>query len=252
MRISLSKARLLTLHGFTYLAFASAYTIENCGSHTSNIEYAVTLAQTAMIKPLHDIRQNGIASDHGFRALYKTPASIPFVKSLLLRVLHLPPAPVDGHDLAPVFMCAVPDVMRTQKLEDDPWTLCHSASTPPVTAFWVKDSATVVLCPAFRQWLRTQPSLSPDRPVDIYCPTVNNNLFIRQSDPLVRYHSYVLVLQLLRLYLGKLGLGGASRLRDWNGCVGLGAGLAERNSMSAVYYAACECFGVCRGVGEMG
>jgi len=34
---------------------ASAYSIDNCGVNRANVEYAVTLAQTIMIRPLLDV-----------------------------------------------------------------------------------------------------------------------------------------------------------------------------------------------------
>ena len=117
------------------------------------------------------------------------------------------------------------------------------------TSFWAgKDTVIVFLCPSFAT-LASQPAFSPGGPKDVYCPVVRENVFLGQSDPLVRYQSYDLVHQLAHLYLQGRGLTGETvpkEVTDWNGCVALGWAPYEgtpsvKNPFNLVYYAACEC-----------
>lgn len=77
---------------------------------------------------------------------------------------------------------------------------------------------------------------------------MRDNVFLGQSDPLVRYQNYDLVHQLAHLYLQDGGLTSQTQpkeVMDWNGCVNLGwapfeGGPSARNPFNLVYYAACE------------
>ena len=100
-----------------------------------------------------------------------------------------------------------------------------------------------------------QPSFAPGGPQDIYCPSVQNNVFLGQSDPLVKYQSYDLVHQLVHLYLQSDALTSETEPKevlDWNGCVALGwasseGSLSVRNAFNLVYYVACKSSFVGRG-----
>lgn len=227
-----------------FLPIASTYTIENCGNSVAAIEYAITLAQTTMIRPILDV-ERAIASVHGYTAMYKTNIIKPFLQNLMTSILHLPSTKAAGRDQNPTFVCAKPDMEQRYDIGYDPFVRCERTE---VTSFWAKDTAYVFICPSFTL-LPFQPVFTPGGPQDIYCPVVQNNAFLGQSDPLVRYQSYDLVHQLAHLYLQDGGLTSETEpkeVMDWNGCVALGwtpieGGPSVRNPFNLVYYAACKC-----------
>lgn len=233
---------LLTSHLLALLlSIISAYRIENCGTSKSAIGYAITLAQKTMIRPLFDVKR-GLSSPHGYTALYKTNDFTSSLRSLMTNILHLPPIQVAGRDQEPTFACATSDPEHKFNIGYDPLDRCAATAA---TSFWAQDTAVVFLCPTFTD-LIFQPVFSPDGPHDIYCPVVHNNVFLGQSDPLVRYQSYDLVHQLAHLYLQGAGLTDRTvpkEVLDWNGCVGLrwaavGGGPSGRNPFNLVYYVA--------------
>lgn len=235
--------RLLQAHYLFALLppIASTYTIENCGNSQAAIEYAITLAQTTMIRPLLDL-ESGIASIHGYAAMYKTNIFKPFLQNLMSNILHLPSTEAAGRAQQPAFVCAAPDMEQKYDIGYDPFVRCQRTEA---TSFWAKDTVLVFICPSFTS-LPFQPVFTPGGPQDIYCPVVQNNVFLGQSDPLVRYQSYDLVHQLAHLYLQDGGLTSETEpkeVSDWNGCVGLGwtpieGGPSVRNPFNLVYYAA--------------
>lgn len=159
-------------------------------------------------------------------------------------ILHLSETQAAGRAQEPVFVCAKPDMGQEYNIGYDPLDGCARTG---VNSFWAKDTTLVFLCPSFTT-LEFQPVFSPGGPRDVYCPVVQNNVFLGQSDPLVKYQSYELVHQLAHLYLQDGGLTGQTdpkEVMDWNGCVGLGwtpleGGISVRNPFNLVYYAACE------------
>ncbi len=181
--------------------------------------------------------------------MYDMMANIPYLK----------PVTISSRQESPVFMCATPTVAAKSGLETDPWVHCTKSTRPDeraTTSYWLEDSATVIICPAFLRDLRPEPPLTPDGPRDVYCPIVRQNLFVGRSFPLVRYQVYDLIRQLVKLYLQGGALGPETEPReevDWNSCVGLGyggsgLGPSERNPMNYVYYAACEWSALCGGL----
>ena len=225
------------------LPISSAYTIHDCDGNKPSIEYAITLAQTSMIQPLLDI-QRSISSIHGYTAMYKSNVFKPYIQSLMTNILHLPATYAAGRDQDPAFVCAKPNIGQKYNLDYEPLDRCAQTA---VSSFWAKNTALVFLCPSF--WtLKAQPVFTPGGPRDIYCPVVSNNVFVGQSNPLVKYQSYDLVHQLAHLYLQGGGLTGETQpkeVMDWNSCVGLGwtpsqGGPSVRNPFNLVYYAACE------------
>ena len=234
-----------------FLPIVSTYTIEGCGLNKPSIEYAITLAQTTMIRPLYDV-QRGLASTHGYTAMFKSNVFKPFLHSLMTNILHLPPVEAAGRDQEPAFVCAKPDMEPKFNIGYDP---LHRCAITGVTSFWANETPLVFLCPRFLT-LGPQPVFSPGGPVDIYCPLVVDNAFVGQSNPLVQYQSYDLVHQLAHLYQngGLTNWTQPKEVTDWNSCVGLGwapseRGPSARNPFNLVYYAACK-FVVWRGNGQ--
>lgn len=233
------QAHLLAL----FLPFCSAYTVEDCDTNKPAIEYAITLAQTAMIKPLFDVRY-GISITYGYTAIYKSDDFKPFLKELMTNILHLPVTQAAGRDQDPSFVCAKPGIGQKYAIGYEPLDRCAETG---VTSFWAKDTALVFLCPRFTT-LGFQPVFSPGGPRDIYCPVVHNNVFLGKSDPLVKYQSYDLVHQLVQVYLQNAALTSETvpkEVTDWNGCIGLDSApfegsLSIKNPFSLVYYVACE------------
>lgn len=249
--------RYLQVHSLLalFLPIAFAYKIESCGNTKPAIEYAVTLAQTAMIRPLLDV-QRGILSIHGFTAMYKSNIFKPFLQVLMGNILHIPVTQVAGRDQEPTFVCAKPNMRQVYDIGYEPLERCAETG---VTSFWVKDTVLVFLCPSFTM-LKFQPVLTPGGPSNIYCPVVQQNVFLGQSDPLVKYQNYDLVHQLAHLYLQDASLTSETQpkeVKDWNSCVGLGwapfeGGPCVRNPFNLVYYAACEyCLVHARVFGEL-
>lgn len=227
-----------------FLPIASTYTIENCGNSEPSIEYAITLAQTSMIRPILDVSR-GTSSAHGYSAMFKSNIFRAFLQHLMTNILHLPITRAAGRDQEPAFVCAKPDMEQKYNIGYDPLDRCARTG---VTSFWAQDTVLVFLCPDFPT-LGFQPVLTPGGPLDVYCPVVQNNVFLGQSDPLVKYQNYDLVHQLAHVYLQKEGLTGQTEPRevmDWNSCVGLGwtpleGGPSVKNPFNLVYYVACEC-----------
>ena len=226
-----------------FLPISYAYTIEDCGNGKPAIEYAITLAQTSMIQPLLDIRV-GVSSTYGYTAMYKSNIFIPFLQGLMNNILHLAVIQAGGRDQEPTIICVQPGMGQKYDIGYDPLERCAQTGAE---SFWAKDTAFVFLCASFTA-LKFQPVFSPDGPRDIYCPLVQNNVFVGQSDPLVKYQSYELVHQLAHLYLQDAGLTSETEpkeVTDWNSCVGLGwtpfdGGVSVKNPFNLVYYAACE------------
>ena len=227
------------------LPIVFTYTIEGCGNSKPVIEYAITLAQRTMVRPLLDV-QLGLASPHGYNAMYKSNIFENFLHGLMTNILHLSNTYAAGRAQEPVFVCAKPNMEQKFNIGYDPLDRCTETG---VASFWAKDTALVFLCPSFTT-LAFQPALSPDGPKDIYCPVVQNNVFLGQSDPMVKYQSYELVHQLAHLYLQDVGLTSETEpkeVMDWNSCVGLGwtpleGGASVRNPRNLVYYVACRWF----------
>lgn len=227
-----------------FLPIASTYNIESCDNSKPAVEYAITLAQTTMIRPLLDL-QRGISSEHGYTAMYKSNVFKSFLQKLMTNILHLPVTQAAGRDQEPVFICAKAGMGQKYGIGYDPLDRCGQTG---VTSFWAEDTVLVFLCPSFPN-MRFQPSFTPGGPRDIYCPVVQNNVFLGRSDPLVKYQNYDLVHQLAHLYLQDGGLTGQTEpkeVMDWNSCVGLGwtpveGGLSVKNPFNSVYYAACKC-----------
>ena len=225
------------------LPIISTYKIENCSSSEIAIDHAITLAQTTMIRPLFDLRR-GLLSSHGYTAMYKSNDFTSFLHGLMTNILHLTTIHAAGRDLEPTFVCATSDMEQKFNIGYDPLERCAETQA---TSFWAKDTAVVFLCPSFKS-LAFQPVLSPGGPQDIYCPVVLKNMFVGQSDPLVKYQSYDLVHQLAHLYLQDGGLTDQTEPKevvDWNSCVGLGwasveGELSVRNPFNLVYYVACK------------
>lgn len=226
------------------LPIVSTYTIESCGSSKPDIEYAVTLAQSSMIRPLYDA-QLGLDSVHGYNAMYKSNIFKTFLHSFMMEIMHLSSVPVPGRYQDPIFVCAQPNMDPTYNIGYEPLARCAETAA---TSFWAKNTALIFLCPSFMT-LGPRPVFSPGGPLDIYCPLVRNNVFVGQSNPLVKYQSYDLVHQLAHLYLQDRGLTNETvpkEVMDWNSCVGLGWAPFEgspsvRNPFNFVYYIACEC-----------
>lgn len=237
--------RLLQVHFLLalFLRIASTYTIEYCGNSKPAIEYAITLAQTTMIQPLGDI-QRGISSTHGYTAMYKSNVFKPFLQNFMANILHLPVTQAAGRVQEPAFVCVKPDTGQRYNIGYDPLDRCAQTG---VTSFWAKDTVIVFLCPSFTT-LKFQPLFTPGGPRDVYCPVVQKNVFVGQSDPLVKYQNYDLIHQLAHLYLQDGGLTNQTEpkeVTDWNSCVGLGwtpfeGGPSVKNPFNLIYYVACE------------
>ena len=227
-----------------FLPIGSTYTIENCGNSKPTIEYAITLAQTAMIRPLLDV-QLGVSSPHGYTAMYKSNVFKSFLHGIMTNILHLPTTHAAGRDQAPAFVCVKPNMEEKYDIGYDP---LHRCTDTGVASFWAKNTAYVFLCPSFTS-LAFQPVFTPGGPQDIYCPVVQNNVFLGHSNPLIKYQSYDLVHQLVHLYMQNEALTNETEpkeVMDWNGCVGLGWAPFEgspsvRNPFNLVYYVACKC-----------
>ena len=227
-----------------FLPIASAYKIEICDNSKPAIEYAITLAQATMIRPLLDI-QRGVLSVNGYTAMYKSNIFMSFLQHLMTNILHLPITQAAGRDQEPTFVCAKPNIRQKYDIGYEPLDRCTETG---VTSFWAKDTVLVFLCPSFTT-LAFQPVFTPGGPRNIYCPVVQENVFLGQSDPLVKYQSYDLVHQLAHLYLQRESLTSETEpkeVMDWNSCVALGwapldGGPSVKNPFNLIYYAACEC-----------
>lgn len=238
--------RILIVHLLlvSFLPIGFTYTIESCGNSKPTIEYAITLAQTAMIRPLLDV-QLGLSSAHGYIAMYKSNVFKSFLHGIMTNILHLPTTHAAGRDQTPAFVCVKPNMEEKYDIGYDP---LHRCTDTGVASFWAKNTAYIFLCPSFTS-LPFQPVFTPGGPQDIYCPVVHNNVFLGQSNPLIKYQSYDLVHQLVHLYMQSEALTSETvpkEVMDWNGCVGLGwapfAGSPSvRNPFNLVYYAACKC-----------
>lgn len=228
-----------------FLPIVFTYTVEDCGNSKPAIEYAISLAQTSMVRPLLDV-QLGLTSPHGYNAMYKSNIFENFLHGLMTNILHLSNAYAAGHGQEPVFVCAKPNMAQKFNIGYDPLDRCTETGA---ATFWAEDTALVFLCPNFST-LASQPVFAHGGPRDIYCPIVQNNVFLGQSDPLVKYQSYELVHQLAHLYLQDVGLTSKTEpkeVMDWNSCVGLGwapleGGPSVRNPFNLVYYIACKWF----------
>ena len=226
-----------------FLPVTTTYKIESCDDPPA-IEYAITLAQTAMIRPLRAIATDP-SNTNGYTAMYKSTIFVPFLQNLMANILRLPVAQAAGRDQEPTFVCTKQGMSQHYDLDYDPLDRCFQTG---VTSFWAKDTTLVFLCPSFAG-LKAQPSFTPGGPSDIYCPLVKNNVFVGQSDPLVKYQRYDLVHQMAHLYLQNGGLTSQTipkEVTDWNSCVGLGWMPSERspsvkNPFNLVYFVACGC-----------
>ncbi|KAM0802698.1 hypothetical protein BDR22DRAFT_819789 [Usnea florida] len=160
----------------------------------------------------------------------------------MANILSLPVVQVAGRDQEPTFVCTKQGMSQQYDIGYDPLDRCAQTGA---TSFWAKDTVLVFLCPSFAG-LKAQPSFTPGGPGDIYCPLVKNNVFVGQSDPLVKYQRYDLVHQMAHLYLRNGGLTSQTtpkEVTDWNSCVGLGWTLSEgcpsvKNPFNLVYFVA--------------
>ena len=226
-----------------FLPVVSAAKIESCGSSEPAIAHAITLARSLMTTSLLDVRLD-VHSIYGYRAMYKVEIFKKFLRDLMTHILHLSTIQVAGRDQEPTFVCAQHGIGLKYDIDFDPLTRCAETGK---TSFWVKKTALVFICPSFST-LVIRPFFAPDGPWDIYCPLVQHNVFVGQSDPLVKYQIYDLVYQLAHLYMQDTGLTDETvpkEVTDWNACVGLGwspyqANPSVRNPFNLVYYVACK------------
>ena len=72
----------------------STFTIDNCGPNKIFADYAVTIAQKAMIRPLDDV-QLGVHSTHGYKAMYKSEAFKFFLTTYVFGGLFIPVGTAD-------------------------------------------------------------------------------------------------------------------------------------------------------------
>ena len=215
---------------------SSEYTIQNCGGSRSDIDNALEVAQTLMFLSRVDV-QRGVDSTFGYTAMYKSNSFKVFLHKLMNNILNEANTKVAGREEEPSFVCVTPNMEHKYDIGYD--HLRHCTDTG-VTSFWAKSF--VFLCPNFLDD-DVYPDFGPSGPYNIYCPAVQNNVFLGQSDPLIKYQSYDLMHQLVGVYLQRSALTSQTvpkAVADWNGCVGLG-GESIRNPANFVYYVACKC-----------
>lgn len=219
--------------------YAGRISIEDCRQMTGRLNRVLNLAMTALAPALEDVKL-GIASTHGFRALFKYDGAKEYVEDMLKQVSNFEPKlrlmPNPNVPLRPRIACAQPGIRERHRwlpLGTDPWIYCSFGS---ISAFFVIGTAYVFLCPAF--------FMLPEKPTDLTgrnCPTVQGNRYNGNDLTVSSYQTYALIHEFMHFYLQSHSLTGVTHPNEQyglNGCVSLSPLHALHNPSSYQNYIA--------------
>ena len=224
--------------------------IENCGEDTSAesfVDLAIHGVWSIEDRAFEDALINGIYSEHGFKAIFKSidaKSTILAVLTYMLEckgLLGLKPEP--NVPSRPRYACVEQDSAQKYEylhLGYDPWEKCQTSSSAdrgPLPTFYASGTAYIFICPIFH-------SMEPF-PRESICPTVEQNRFF--GDPGAVYQNYQffrIIYEQIRFYLGRNALDAVSdplEEFDWNSIV-YKLDMIESlvNPTSLELYTACE------------
>ena len=222
-----------------FLNSSRGYIIQECDSYTDQVEHALDLLKESIAVAKSSARR-GQRSPHGFTAFFKNDKAIGPVIKMLNDVYTLPPVfgklPLRFKWSHPVFVClkSSPPSERFGDL----YTACED--DPAIQSFTVPGYKYVFLCPGYFTY-----PISPIGPPGRNCPTVDKNEFRydRNLERLVDVQKYMLLHELVHIYLGKATLGGRTVPKeeyDANLCVDFDQKLSLRNPMNYQFFVASK------------
>ena len=239
--------------------FISPYTITGCDDKQQLLIKSHIRALKASVSRAAFDAANGVRSQHGFQAFFKSNTSMAFVRHILLDVQLGRTSPVkyspegDLSVSAPQIVCAMEENLeKTGPLAElQPWAQCSEEEH--TIGFYYEATPYIILCPVF--WtLRADP-----QPDNYRCGRVDsNNQFAGGHAPeregatarampaqaaLTEYQVYHLFHEIVHFYLGSKTLGDNTvpeEVYDWNDCLALDASSSKRNPMNYQLYLASE------------
>ena len=202
----------------------------------------LTRAIAALKPALNDVG-DGLKSQHGFKALFKDGAKVPYIRNILQfiasarKVKGLNPDPFVPS--APRFACVTPSTIKQYKfLKIDPWKYCIQPGEG--AAFYWSGSSYLFLCPRF--WIN---DIAPIPQKDT-CPSVVRNQFLGSGEVLGVYMTYMVIHEMVHFYLGQYSLGPFTYPPETyliNECVALDPSHSALNPQNYQYYVASQCSG---------
>ena len=212
------------------------FRIEGCDGYTGNLAQLLDQAVFSIAPALQDAVQGN--ESPMFKAMFKVGASNSSVIEMLRnivwgqRVPNLQPDPQVPS--APRFACVIPSSGdRYKYLNFDPYKACLEKDAG--SAFYFLGGSYIFLCPSF--W-----TLRP-APVMPMCPAVLDNLWPYQVEMVACYMTYVLIHEMIHLYLGKNSLRTDTSPPETypaNNCVGLSARSSLLNPQNFQIYVASK------------
>ena len=199
--------------------------------------HVLTEAVAALTPALNDVGL-GLDSRHGFKALFKDGATSTYVRGILRSIASAQPLkgliPDPSVPSAPRFACVTPStISQYQFLEVDPWKICSRPGAGQ--AFYFGGSSYIFLCPSF--W---RGDIAPQRNT---CPVVRGNQFLGGGEALSMYMTYLVIHEMVHLYLGKASLGAFTdppEIYPINACVALDPLNSVHNPQNYQFYVASE------------
>lgn len=215
--------------GGNEVAFSGKYQISNCGDTAVKVQELLEHIDPMLQAVLRDL-DTGIASNHGYSAIFRDHTVLPFVRQQFQDIASANPRPVETNQSievrSPILVCVPPN----DPAPDTSQFKSHCVDSPAHTpATYISKSPYIVLCPKFFD-MKPMPEGSD-------CPSTTQkntfrgpHLFANQYGALIR--------QFARFQLGPLDL--APEVVDPNEMVKLTAERARRNAKSYALYAASK------------
>ena len=223
----------------------SHWNIENCGPLENDLRVSITSALRLLPSILKTLDPDS-SDDPRFTAMFKSTSMKWQVREMLELVMdHEEVRDLDPHPekpSRPSLTCVEPDSARKF-----PWAgpdlWLHCSGLPPfqgLAAFSVLHGSYIFICPDFFKM-----PTSPNPTGSHGCMSVRGNKFSGNMHTALAYQTYMLVHELLHIYLGVGSLGLETKPVEKylpNELVGLGAYNSYRNPSNYQLYLSCESF----------
>jgi len=188
------------------------------------------LAQmTPMLEGAIQDVSTGISSEFGYSAIFKDPASVPYIKAVLQKMVDGSPMPVETKhgpgSRSPILICVRPNDRDPTMAQFT--SKCTDPGTPAVL---VPDTPWVVLCPSFFR-MKGAPQRAD-------CPTTNLRDLMGSPNAIIGNQYSALVRQLAHFYLGRDDH--QPEVTDLNNIFSLPADVTTRNARSYEFYTASK------------
>ncbi len=202
-----------------------------CDDQATAIVNGLLVQMTPMLEgAIRDV-STGSNSEFGYTAIFKDPASVPYIKTMLQNMADGSKMPVQTKDWpgdrSPIFICARPGNRDPSMNQFS--SACTSEQTPAVR---IPDSPWIVLCPTFFRMKE-----APER---TDCPTEDSRGLMFLPNTMIGNQYTALIRQLAHFYLGPDNL--PVEVTNLNQIFSLSADETKRNARSYEFYVASKIY----------